>query len=155
MGLHVFNPVTQHEARRADLPRRRERRDTPDAPARPLRGLREDVRQSRSPTPPASSSTACSSPYLFSAVRLLERDRHGPARQSTPACTSAPGTRWAHWRCSISLGLDASKGDRPDARRARPRAPRTAHRRGRAGRKSGRGFLKKATQELIYAAPGF
>ena len=78
-------------------------------------------------------------PYLFSAVRLLERPAWSRGR-STPACSSAPATRWGRSRCSTS---SASTSRTRSARRSASRSRRASSEliaEGALGRKSGRGL---------------
>ena len=69
-------------------------------------------------------------PFLFEAVRLMEA-RGSTPRRSTPACSSAPATRWGRSRCSTSWASTSGR-DRPHDRRRGARADRADDRGGRA-----------------------
>ena len=88
-------------------------------------------------------------PYLFDAVRLLERDGDDAPTTSTPACGSAPATRWGRCGCSTS---SASTSPRRSARACSPTPARSRYRppgpdrgligEGKLGRKAGAGFYE-------------
>ena len=74
VGLHVFNPVPEDEARRARLPRRGDRRDAP-ARARAVRGAGQDRR--RGPRPARLRGQPPALPLPLQRGRLHGGDRHG------------------------------------------------------------------------------
>ena len=131
VGLHVFNPVPRMKLVELAFPPRRPTDVRAGAPTRSAR--RSARRPSRSPTRRASSSTACCSRYLFSAVDLLEestglapgrrRRVHDARRRPPDGPARAAGLRRAR-----RLG-----GDRRAIGRRRAAAAARPGRRGRAG----------------------
>ena len=130
VGLHVFNPVTRMKLVELVFPRGRQRGDAqPRAGA--VRDVREDAR--RGARHPGLRRQPPAVPLSVQRRAAARRDGHGRRPTSTPACSSAPGTRWARWRCSTS---SASTSPRRSARRSASRCRarvRAADRRGRAG----------------------
>ena len=138
VGLHVFNPVPRMELiELAFGPETRD--DVRAARAGAVPGPRQD-RRSRSPTRPGFVVNRLLFPYLFSAVELHGRDRHG-AGGGGPCMTLGAGMPMGPIALLDFVGLDVSQAIGEDDRRRGPGPPDRAGRRaGALGRKTRRGF---------------
>jgi 3-hydroxybutyryl-CoA dehydrogenase len=113
VGLHVFNPVPKMELIELAFPDEA----SPETRER-ARGLCAALGKTAVEVPdtPGFVVNRLLFPFLFEAVRLMERTGRTP-RRSTPACASAPATRWGPWPCSTSSGSTSAP---PSAARSAP-----------------------------------
>ena len=136
VGLHVFNPVPEDEARRAGLPGRGHRHDARARP-RAVRGAGQDRGRGPRPAglrgqPPALplSLQRGRPPWRRPAWRRGRRPVHDARRRAPDGAARAAGLRRPRRR----------GGHRRRHRRRRPERLRTLVAEGALGRKSGRGL---------------
>ena len=116
-ALHVFNPVEKMKLVELSFP------DEATAETKlELHRLCERLEKTAVEVPDAAGFVVNKLlfPYLFDAVRLLERDGIDAAGHRHLHEARRRATRWARWRCSTS---SASTWPRRSASRSAPRSP--------------------------------
>ena len=129
LGLHVFNPVHEDEARGAGLSARRDRRDRGAGRSRCATTFEKTPVEV--PDLPGFVVNRLLFPYLFSAVRLLEETGLDPADVDTCMRLGA-GHPMGPLALLDLVGLDVSEAIGETIGRADPGAHQGADRRGRA-----------------------
>ena len=107
VGLHVFNPVARMRLVELVFPQAATRGD-PRARAGAVRDVREDPRRVV-PDMPGFVVNRLLFPYLFSAVRLQEETRHGPAADIDTCMKLGAGHPMGPLALLDLVGLDVSK----------------------------------------------